>query len=189
MEPAKRKAASGAWDCLPEEIVSLITIKVAETSEALLKDLHSLRLCNKVMKRVSSSHVIANRFNLEHHYQSTDWNPKEYLQTVDWLQGANNGQALFVKGLVDLCTTRPGGAAVLTRAEEEGDLQESYVLAVIKYYKHDVTDDVFNHIQRVYSEITFGSQVGTRWWMEYKACDEDEAHILGVRKRVFDEIR
>jgi hypothetical protein len=83
MEPAKRKAASGAWDCLPEEIVSLITIKVVETSEALLKDLHSLRLCNKVIKRVSSSHVIVNRFNLEHHYQSTDWNPKEYLQTVD----------------------------------------------------------------------------------------------------------
>jgi hypothetical protein len=113
MEPTKRKAIGGAWDCLPEEIVSLITIKVAETSEALLKDLHSLRLCNKVMKRVSSSHVIANRFNLEHHYQSTDWNPEEDLQTIDWLQGANNGQALFVKGLADLCMARPGGAVVL----------------------------------------------------------------------------
>jgi hypothetical protein len=62
------------------------------------------------------------------------------------------------------------------------------MLAVIKYYKHDVTDDVFNHIWCVYSEITFGSQVGTRWWMEYKAYDEDEARVLGVHKRVSNEI-
>jgi hypothetical protein len=85
MEPAKRKATGGTWDRLPEEIISLIIIKVAETSEAPLEDLRSLRLCNKVMKRASSSHAIANRFNLEHHYQSTDWNPEEYLQTIDWL--------------------------------------------------------------------------------------------------------
>jgi hypothetical protein len=69
MEPAKRKAASGAWDRLLEEI---ITVKVAETLEASFEDLRSLRLCNKVMKRASSSQVVANRFNLEHHYQSTD---------------------------------------------------------------------------------------------------------------------
>jgi hypothetical protein len=31
MEPAKRMAADGTWDRLPEEIVSLIAIKVAET--------------------------------------------------------------------------------------------------------------------------------------------------------------
>jgi hypothetical protein len=104
------------------------------------------------------------------------------VQTIDWLQDANNGQALFVKGLADLCTAQPGGVALLARAEEEGDLQASYALAIIKYYKHDVTDDVFNHIWHVYSENTFGLQVGTRWWMEYKACDEDEARVLGVRK-------
>jgi hypothetical protein len=57
----------------------------------------------------------------------------------------------------DICTGRPGGAALLARAEEEGDLQASCVLAVLKYYKHDATDDVFNHIRRIYSEVTFGS--------------------------------
>jgi hypothetical protein len=31
------------------------------------------------------------------------------------------------------------------------------MLAVLKYYKHDTTDDVFNHIQCVYGEVTFGS--------------------------------
>jgi hypothetical protein len=56
------------------------------------------------------------------------------------------------------------------------------VLAVIKYYKHGVTDDVFNHIQRVYGDVTFGLQARTRWWMEYKVYVEDEAHILGVHK-------
>jgi hypothetical protein len=68
MEPAKRMAASGAWDRLPEEIISLIAVKVAKTSEAPLKDLHSLWLCNKVTKRASSSRIITNHFNLEHHY-------------------------------------------------------------------------------------------------------------------------
>jgi hypothetical protein len=38
----KRIAASGTWDRLPEEIVSLITVKVVETSEAPLEDLHSV---------------------------------------------------------------------------------------------------------------------------------------------------
>jgi N-acetyl-beta-hexosaminidase len=171
MEPTKRKAASGPWDRIPEEIISLIIIKVVETSEAPLEDLHSLRLCNKETKRASSSHAIANHFNLEHHYPSTDWNPEEYLQTIDWLQGANNGQALFVKRLADLCTARPSGASLLARAEEEGDFQASYVLAIIMYYKHDITDDVFNHIRHV-----------------YRACDEDEARVLGVHKQVSDEI-
>jgi hypothetical protein len=57
MEPVKRMAGGGAWDHLPEEIVSLIAVKVAETSETPLEDLHSLRLCNKATKRSSSSHV------------------------------------------------------------------------------------------------------------------------------------
>jgi hypothetical protein len=43
------------------------------------------------------------------------------------------------------------------------------VLAILKYYKHGATDNVFNHIRHVYGEITFGSQVGTRWIVK----DED----------------
>jgi hypothetical protein len=68
MEPVKRVAAGGTWDHLPKEIISMITVKVAETSEAPLEDLHSLRLCNKAMKRTCSSHAVTNRFNLENHY-------------------------------------------------------------------------------------------------------------------------
>jgi hypothetical protein len=37
-----------------------------------------------------------------------------YLQTVDRLQGANNAEALFIKGMGDICTGHPGGAALLT---------------------------------------------------------------------------
>jgi hypothetical protein len=73
MEPVKRMAADGTWDRLHEEIISLIAIKVAETSEDRLKDLRSLWLCNKATKRVTLSHAIANRLNLEHHYQSKVW--------------------------------------------------------------------------------------------------------------------
>jgi hypothetical protein len=65
-------AAGDASDRLPEEIVSLIAVKVADTSEAPLKDLHSLWLCNKVMKLASSSRAISNHFNLEHHYHTMD---------------------------------------------------------------------------------------------------------------------
>jgi hypothetical protein len=64
----------------------------------------------------------------------------------------NNGGALFVKGMADICTGQPGGAAILTQAEEEGELQASYVMSVLKYYKHGATDDVLNHIRRVYRE-------------------------------------
>jgi hypothetical protein len=35
-------AAGGTWDSLPEEVVSIITVKVAETLEDPLEDLHSL---------------------------------------------------------------------------------------------------------------------------------------------------
>jgi hypothetical protein len=69
-----------------------------------------------------------------------------YLQTVDWLQGTNNGGALFVKGMGDICTGQPSGTTFLTWVEEEWDLQASYVLAVLKYYKHGATNDVFNNI-------------------------------------------
>jgi hypothetical protein len=71
MEPAKRMVVGGAWDRLPEEIISLIAIKVAETLEAPLEDLRNMRLCNKAMKRASSSRAITNHFYLEHHYQTT----------------------------------------------------------------------------------------------------------------------
>jgi hypothetical protein len=108
MEPVKRMTVGGAWDRLLEEIVSLITVKVAETSEASLEDLLSQRLCNKAMKRASSSRSMDNRFNLEHHYQSMDGEGADvldaYLQTVDWLQGVNNGGALFIKGMGGICT-------------------------------------------------------------------------------------
>jgi hypothetical protein len=64
-----------------------------------------------------------------------------------------------------------------------------YVLAVIKYYKHGLTDDVFNHIQRVYGTITFGLRVGTWWMMEDgDDYDEEDVRVMGVRKRVFDDI-
>jgi hypothetical protein len=181
MEPVKRIDVYGAWDHLPEEIVSLIIVKVAQTSDATLEDLRSLRLCNKAMKRATSSITVTNRINLEQHYQSTVWGDADtldsYINTVDWLQGANNGGALFVKGMGDICMGHPGGVALLARAEEEGDLQVAYVLAVLKYYKHCTTDNVFNHIRRVYGEVTFGSQVGGRWWMEERDYDNDDVHI------------
>jgi hypothetical protein len=68
MEPVKRMVACSTWNHLPEEVVSLITIKVAETLEAPLEDLRSLQLCNKVTKRVSWSQATVNRFNLGYHY-------------------------------------------------------------------------------------------------------------------------
>jgi hypothetical protein len=108
MEPAKGMAAGGAWDHLPKEFLSLITIKVGKTSEDLLEDLRSLLLCNRAMKRETSSHAVTNLFNLDHHYQSKVWVSVDalnrYLQTVDLSQGVNNGGALFVKGMADICT-------------------------------------------------------------------------------------
>jgi hypothetical protein len=68
MEAMKRMAAGGTWDHLHKEVISLIAIKVVESSEDPLEDLRSLRLCNKAMKRVTSSRAVANRFNHEHHY-------------------------------------------------------------------------------------------------------------------------
>jgi hypothetical protein len=82
------------------------------------------------------------------------------------LQDANNIGSLFVKGMVDICMGWPGGVALLAQEEEEGDLQASYVLSVLRYYKHGATDDVFNHIQCVYGEC--GNYYG------------DDARIMGV---------
>jgi hypothetical protein len=45
-----------------------------------------------------------------------------YLQTVDWLQGANNGGALFVKGMADICMGRPDDAA----STHEQKMKETY---------------------------------------------------------------
>jgi hypothetical protein len=55
MESVKRVVVGGTLDHLLEEIVSIITAKVVESSEAPLKDLRSLRLCNKAMKRACSA--------------------------------------------------------------------------------------------------------------------------------------
>jgi hypothetical protein len=108
-----------------------------------------------------------------------------YHQTIDWLQGANNGGALFIKGMGDICRGWPGGVALLAREEEEGDLQASYVLVVLKYYKHSATDNVFNHIRCVYGEVTFGSQVRTCWRMEDVDYDEGDACVMGVHHQVW----
>jgi hypothetical protein len=126
MEPTKRMAAGGDWDCLPKEIVSLITVKVAETSKAPLEDLRSLWLCNKATKRASSSRAITNHFNLEHHYQSMVWEGADaldaYLQTVDWLQGANNGGAPSSRGWATYARADP----VVQHSSHERKRKETY---------------------------------------------------------------
>jgi hypothetical protein len=48
------------------------------------------------------------------------------------------------------------------------------MLSVLRYYKHVTTDDVLNHIRRVYGEDD-----------DYY---EDDAHVMGVRHRVSEEI-
>jgi hypothetical protein len=68
MESTRRVTEGSALDRLPKEIISMIAVKVAESSEAPLEDLCSLRLCNKEMKRACSSHIVTNCFNLENHY-------------------------------------------------------------------------------------------------------------------------
>jgi hypothetical protein len=92
------------------------------------------------MKRVTLSLTVANRFNLEQHYHSTVWGDADtldaYLNTIDWLQCLKNGGALFIKRMGSICIGCPSGVSLLTRAEEEGDQQAAYVLAVLKYYKH-----------------------------------------------------
>jgi hypothetical protein len=103
-----------------------------------------------------------------------------YIQSVDWLLDANNGQALFVKGIGNICTGRPGGVAFLARAVDEGDIQAAYVLAVLNYYKHGATDHVFNLICHVYGEVPLGSQVVGRSWSDEGIHDENEVRIAHV---------
>jgi hypothetical protein len=50
-----------------------------------------------------------------------------------------------------------------------------------KYYKHGTTVDVFNHIRRIYDEVTSGSQVRGWLWTEDGAYDGDHARIARVR--------
>jgi hypothetical protein len=50
----------------------------------------------------------------------------------------------------------------------------SYVMPILKYYKHGTTDNVSNHIRRVYREDG-----------DYY---EDDAHVMGVHHRVSEEI-
>jgi hypothetical protein len=99
------------------------------------------------------------------------------------LQGANNGGALFVKGVLDICIGQPSGVVLLAQVEEEGDLQASYVLGILKYYKHG-QPMMFSTTYGVYDEVTFGSRVRT-WW---RADNEDDACVMGVWHRVSDEI-
>jgi hypothetical protein len=93
-------------------------------------------------------------------------------------------EVLFIKGMGDICTGCPGGAALLAWAEEKGDLQAAYILAIIKYYKHGTTEDVFIHIRHVYGEVTSDSQVGGWWWMEDGAYDEDDARVARVHNQI-----
>jgi hypothetical protein len=117
MEPVKRMASDGAWDCLPEEVISLIAIKVAKTSEDPIKDIHSLRLCNKVMKRMTLSSAIANRFNLEHHYLSKVWgggcrraqhippNHRLVARCEQWRSPLHQGDGRHMHGPTQWCNT------------------------------------------------------------------------------------
>jgi hypothetical protein len=106
--------------------------------------------------------------------------PVLYLETDDWLLDSNNGQALFVTGIGNICTGQPGGVAFLARAVDVVDLQAAYVLGVLNYYKHGTTDHVFNLIRRIYGEVPIGLLVAGRSWTDEGIHDEDEAHIACV---------
>jgi hypothetical protein len=162
MEYAKG-VALGAWDRLPEEVVSIITVKVAKILEAPLKDICTRRLCNKEMKRACSSRVVANRFNLENHYQSMVWGERHWLdadlQTVDWYQqrrsSLRQGDGRHMHRASWWCGTS-------RKSRRGGRLTTYYVLAVVKYYRYGTIEDVFIHIQCMYGESTFGALVGGR---------------------------
>jgi hypothetical protein len=183
-DSSKRVSSGGVWDRLSEEVVSLIASKVAETSKAPLEDLRSLRLYSKATKRSPLSRGVANRFNLEHHYQATVWGHGDtcaaYLQTIDWLLGVSNRQALFVKEMGKLCIDRPGGVAFLECVVDEGDLQVAYVLVILNYHKHGATNHVFNLTHHVYGEVPLGLQVAGQSWSDEGIHDEDEARIARV---------
>jgi hypothetical protein len=78
------------WDHLPKEMVSMITVKVVESSHAPPEEGVFHSRCRQLLQ-------------LESHYQPMVWGERQqldmYLQTVDWLQGANNIQTLFVMGM------------------------------------------------------------------------------------------
>jgi hypothetical protein len=125
----------------------------------------------------------ANRFNLEHHCQATVWgdaHTRLVPRTDDWLLDSNNGQALFVTGIGNICTGQPGGVAFLARAVDVVDLQAAYVLGILNYYKHGTTDHVFNLIRRIYGEVPIGLLVAGQSWTDEGIHDEDEAHIACV---------
>ena len=63
MESVNRSTC-GIWDLLPDEVVSEIAGKVAETSPAPLDDLCSMRACSSSTKRVCSILAVAKRVNL-----------------------------------------------------------------------------------------------------------------------------
>jgi hypothetical protein len=89
----------------------------------------------------------------------------------------SNEQAFFIKGMGNLCTSRPGGVALLECAVGKGDLLASFVLVILNYYKHGATDHVFNLICRIYGEVPLGVHVAGRSWTDEGIHDEHEDHI------------
>jgi hypothetical protein len=61
------------------------------------------------------------------------------------------------------------------------------MLAVVKYQKYSTTEDVFNHIQRVYGESTSGAQV-IGWRTKSGDYEEDDICVDSVCHRVSSEI-
>jgi hypothetical protein len=152
----------------------MIATKVVETSGAPEEGFIESR------RRVSTSSTTT----VWGHARSHD----AYLQTVDWLLLANNGEALFVKGMDDLCTGRPGAIQLLAHALEEGHQPAAFVLGVLNYYKHGATEDVFNLFRRVYGEVTIGYQAGSLSWTDEGINDEADASTARVHHQVDEEI-
>jgi hypothetical protein len=139
MEHAKKIDSCGTWDHVPEQIISLITVKVAQTSDTSLKDIQSAAVQQGDEEGDLEPHrhqPLQPRVALPLHSWGDADTLDAYLNTIDWLQCLKNGGALFIKGMGSICIGFPSGVSLLTRAEEEGDQQAAYVLAVLKYYKH-----------------------------------------------------
>jgi hypothetical protein len=100
-----------------------------------------------------------------------------YLRTVEWLQGANNVDALLIKGMGDICSRRPGGAALMAQSEE-GNLP-----AYLHVRRRQVLQ-VWVSL-RMYSTTSDGCMVSPRAsvWRS-----EDGGHVQRVCHRVLEEI-
>ena len=69
MESIKRNATS-IWDLLPDDVVTMIAVKVVETWPLPVYDLRTMPGLNTAMKRACSRVAVANRINLENQYQN-----------------------------------------------------------------------------------------------------------------------